>query len=127
VEDKSQFRNYKIEYSSFINRKYVNPNICIALCSILFLFQNSKDPLMSQIYDKLVAPYENSLPVDDIEGIEHLCSIRNYALASHTFNLINLGRIPNCTITALPEAFFPASVAVAFSENSPYKEVFSQM
>jgi hypothetical protein len=27
----------------------------------------------------------------------------------------------------LPEAFFPASVAVAFSENSPYKEVFSQM
>jgi hypothetical protein len=82
---------------------------------------------MNQIYDKLVAPYESSLPVDDTEGLERLCSIRNYALAAQTFNLINVGHIPNCTITTLPEAFFPGSIAVAISENSPYKEVFSQM
>jgi hypothetical protein len=82
---------------------------------------------MSQIYDKLVVPYENSLPVDDIEGIRRLCSIRNYALAAHTFNLINLGYIPNCSLTAVPEAFFPGSISVAVSENSPYKEVFNQM
>jgi hypothetical protein len=96
-------------------------------CTALFLFQNSKDPLMNQIYDKLVAPYEDSLPVDDIEGLRRLCSIRNYALAAHTFNLINVGYIPNCSITVVPEAFFPATIAVALSENSPYKEVFNQM
>jgi hypothetical protein len=82
---------------------------------------------MSQIYDKLVKPCENSLPVDDIEGIRRLCSIRNYALATNTFNLINMGYIPNCTITAVPEAFFPGSIGIAVSENSPYREVFNQM
>jgi hypothetical protein len=82
---------------------------------------------MSQIYDKFVAPYQNSLPVDDIEGLQHVCNIRNYALATHTFNLITMGYIPNCTITALPEAFFPGTIGIAFSENSPYREVFNQM
>jgi hypothetical protein len=81
---------------------------------------------MSQIYDKLVAPYENSLPLDDIEGIQRLCSTSNYALATNTYNLINLGYIPNCTITDVPEAFFPGSIGVAVSENSPYKEIFNQ-
>jgi hypothetical protein len=82
---------------------------------------------MSQIYDKLVAPYENSLPVDDIEAIQRLCRIRNYALATHTFALMNLGYIPKCSITVVPDAFFPGSIAVALSVNSPYKEVFNQM
>jgi hypothetical protein len=82
---------------------------------------------MSQIYDKLVTPYENSLPRDDIEGIQRLCSTRNYAHATNTFNLMNLGYIPNCSIAAVPEAFFPGCIGVAIAENSPYREVFNQM
>jgi hypothetical protein len=93
----------------------------------MFPFQNSKDPLLSQIYDKMVAPYEDSLPVDDTEGMQRLCSTRKYAHASHTFALISMGFIPNCTIVALPEAFFPGSIGVAVAQNSPYKEVFNQM
>jgi hypothetical protein len=75
----------------------------------------------------MVAPYEQSLPVDDIEGMQRLCSTRKYAHATNTFALINMGIIPNCTIVALPEAFFPGYIGFAVAENSPYKEVFNQM
>jgi hypothetical protein len=81
---------------------------------------------MNQIYDKLMAPYERSMPVDDIDGIQKVCGMKKFALATHTFNLINLGFIPNCSITYVPEAFFPGSVAVALTDDSPYKELFNQ-
>jgi hypothetical protein len=100
---------------------------CLKSEYILLSFQNSKDPLLSQIYDKMVAPYEESLPVDDIEGIQRLCSTRKYAHATNTFDLFNLGIIPNCTIVALPEAFFPGTIGLAVAQNSPYKEVFNRM
>jgi hypothetical protein len=81
---------------------------------------------MAQIYDKLMAPYESSMPMDDIEGVEKVCSLKNYALTTNTFNLISLGLLPNCSITYLPEAFFPACISWALREESPYKELFNQ-
>jgi hypothetical protein len=81
---------------------------------------------MKKIYDKLMAPYEGSMPVDDIEGIQKVCSLKNYALDTHTFNLINHGIVPNCSITYVPQAFFPGSMAVAVTNDSPYKELFNQ-
>jgi hypothetical protein len=80
---------------------------------------------MSQIYDKLVAPHEHSLPVDDTEGVQRLCSLKKYALATNTYNLINLGYVPNCSVTVVPEAFFPATIGIAVSDNSPYRELFN--
>ena len=81
---------------------------------------------MKKIYDKLMAPYESSVPLDDIEGIRRLCSLDKYALATNTFNLINLGFVPDCSITYLPQAFFPGTIAVAVTHDSPYKELFNQ-
>ena len=80
---------------------------------------------MKKIHDKLMAPYEGSMPVDDIEGIHRVCSMKNYALATNTFNLINQGIVPNCSITYVPQAFFPGCIAVAITDESPYKEMFN--
>jgi hypothetical protein len=66
------------------------------------------------------------MPVDDIEGIRRVCSLKKYALATNTFNLINLGFVPDCSITYVLQAFFPGSIAVAVSHESPYKEIFNQ-
>jgi hypothetical protein len=80
---------------------------------------------MRKIYRKLMEPYESSKPVDDIESIQRLCDVKNYALATNTFSLINLGFVPDCSITYVPEAFFPGTIAVAVAEGSPYKEIFN--
>jgi len=81
---------------------------------------------MRKIYDKLMAPYESCMPEDDVVGIRSVCSLKKYALATNTFNLINLGFVPNCSITYVPQAFFPGSIAVAVTHDSPYKELFNQ-
>ena len=81
---------------------------------------------MKKIYDELMAPYEDSMPVNDVEGISSVCNLKKYALATNTFNLINLGFVPDCSITYVPQAFFPGSVAVAITDDSPYKELFNQ-
>jgi hypothetical protein len=80
---------------------------------------------MRKIYHKLMAPYESSVPLDDIESIRRVCNLKKYALATNTFHLINLGFVPNCSITYLPQAFFPGNIAVAVTDKSPYKEVFN--
>ena len=81
---------------------------------------------MKKIYDKLMAPYEQFAPVDDVEGIRRVCSQTKYALVTNTFNLMNLGFVPNCTLTYIPEAFIPVTIALAITQNSPYKELFNQ-
>ena len=81
---------------------------------------------MKKIYDKLMAPYEHLMQTDDIEGIQKVCSLKNYALATHTSILMNMGIVPNCSITYVPQAFVPGSVAVAITNDSPYKELFNQ-
>ena len=73
-----------------------------------------------------MAPYERSMPVDDIEGIQRVCHLKKYALTTNTFNLVNLGFVPNCSLTYVPQAFFPGSIAVAITDESPYKELFNQ-
>jgi len=81
---------------------------------------------VKKIYDKLMAPYEHCMPQNDVEGIRRVCNLKKYALATNTFNLMNLGIVPNCSITCVPQAFFPGSIAVAVTVESPYKELFNQ-
>jgi hypothetical protein len=94
--------------------------------AINLTLQNSENPLMKRIYDKLMAPYESDMPKNDIEGIQNVCDLNKYALATHTFNLLNLGFVPNCSITYLPQAVIPGFIAVAMADDSPYKELFNQ-
>ncbi|PSN41904.1 hypothetical protein C0J52_06805 [Blattella germanica] len=88
-------------------------------------FEHTNDPLLNRIYDKKVVPYRSSLPRDDIEGLERLCSWDEYALATNTYNLISMDFSPNCTITPVPQAFIPASIAIATSKDSPYRGIFN--
>jgi len=81
---------------------------------------------MKKIYDKLMAPYEHLMPVDDMKGMRRVCNLKKYALATNTFNVLNLGFIPNCSITYVPQAFFPGCIAVAITDENPYKELFNQ-
>jgi hypothetical protein len=81
---------------------------------------------MRKIYDKLMAPYERLMPLDDMEGIRRVCNLKKYALATNTFNVLDLGFIPNCSITYVPQAFFPGCIAVAITDENPYKELFNQ-
>jgi hypothetical protein len=81
---------------------------------------------MKKIYEKLMEPYESYMPVDDIDGIRRVCEMKKFALTTNTFNLINQGFVPECSITYVPQAFFPGSVSMATRDGSPYKELFNQ-
>ena len=73
-----------------------------------------------------MAPYEQSMPEDDLEGMRRVCNTKNYALSTNPFNLLNLKIFPNCSVTCVPQAFFPGSIAVAVRDESPYKELIKQ-
>jgi hypothetical protein len=91
-----------------------------------FIFQDSNDTVIRQIYDKLMAPYEYFMLKDDIVGLERVCGMEKYALVTDNFMLINLRFVPNCSVTYIPKACFPGSLAVALTQDSPYRKLFNQ-
>jgi len=80
---------------------------------------------MKNIYDKLMAPYEHLMPKIYIEGIQRVCSLKNYAFTALTSILMYQGIVPNCSITYVPQAIIPGSMALAITNESPYKELFN--
>jgi len=81
---------------------------------------------MKKIYDKLMAPYERFMPENDIDGIRKVCNLKKYALVTNAYLLTILGVVPKCSITYVPQAFFPGSVGMVVTDESPYKELFNQ-
>ena len=87
--------------------------------------QNADNAILKEIYRIKIEPNLRHMPSDDVEGLKRVCAREGYALATHTYNIMNLDYIPNCTITSVPKAYIPGTVAVATAANSPYRGIFN--
>jgi hypothetical protein len=84
------------------------------------MFQNSSDVVLQDIYRKLIAPYEAQFEPYDVTGIHGICKERNYAYMVSDYVLMIPGHMPQCSITLVPHAFYPGTMAIGAAKRSPY-------
>jgi hypothetical protein len=103
---------FTVKLLYFVVRSFRNTVRC--------LFQNSSDELLRDIYRKLIAPFEATLDLNDYPGLQRLCYDRNYAHLASDYMLLLPGCLPQCSITLVPQAFYPGTMAIATAKRSPY-------
>lgn len=83
--------------------------------------QYSLDSDAQDIYNKRIAPVENSLPSYD-EAFERLCTEPRYAVAisSHYIQSLQASKRLNCTVIGVPQASFHESLSMPIVKGCPY-------
>ncbi|XP_021923392.1 probable glutamate receptor isoform X2 [Zootermopsis nevadensis] len=90
-------------------------------------FKNSSNELLRDIYWKMIAPHEATLELTDFPGLQRLCYDRNYAHLASDYMLVLPGYLPQCSITLVPQAFYPGTMALATVKRSPYLGLLNYM
>ena len=74
---------------------------------------------MKRLFRTLIEPERHNLPDSEAEGISRVCSSRYaHVTAQHNVHLI-----PGCRLATLPDEYFPTSLAMGLTKNSPYKGI----
>ena len=86
-----------------------------------FLFQRATRGIEKDVYETLIAPYENDLPASLSDGLRRVCADHKYAF--YGYNLLNTEAVKSvsCNIVPLPNAFYTDAWAFLITKNSPYK------
>ena len=68
-----------------------------------FLFQRATRGIEKDVYETLIAPYENDLPASLSDGLRRVCADHKYAF--YGYNLLNKEavRSVSCNIVPLPD------------------------
>jgi hypothetical protein len=81
--------------------------------------------LLQNIYERLIAPHENTLTDSDIDGLRRLCYDKKYAHMTTDYNLLKEGYRPNCSVSMIPRALFFGFIAIVIEKKSPYLGLFN--
>jgi hypothetical protein len=94
-------------------------------CSKTFTFQKARDPVVLQVYNRLIKPHKDSFVEDDIKGLRNLCYLHNYAyLISVYSSLPALSKYTHCSIIGVPGAYYAYTASITVTKDSPYKRLF---
>jgi hypothetical protein len=91
-----------------------------------FSLQNSPDPILRGVFEKLVKPDYDNLPTNDREGLRRVCANRNYAFLISPFFVRQSYGDYHCTVVEVPDAFFHTSASIIMNKKSHYKRLFTQ-
>jgi hypothetical protein len=90
-----------------------------------YLFQNSSNKALNDIYEKLIAPHEAHLENFDWFGLSLICSEKKYAHFGSTFYLLIPMLRPQCSFTLIPRAYYPGMFTIATTKRSPYHGILN--
>jgi hypothetical protein len=88
--------------------------------------QNSPDPVLRDIFEKLVKPDYDSLPTTDLDGLRRICANSKYAFLISPFFVRQSYGDYHCTVAQVPDAFFQTSASIVMNKDSSYKRLFTQ-
>jgi len=87
----------------------------------LFSFQLARGGIESVVYEKLIAPFKNDLPVTHSDGFRRVCVDPKYAhFGPYMLNTKYSLSFP-CQLVPLPKTFYRDAWAFMISKNSSYK------
>ncbi|XP_021923390.1 probable glutamate receptor [Zootermopsis nevadensis] len=92
-----------------------------------FYFENSTDPVMQNIYQKMIAPNRHNFPFSDDEGFRRVCNVPNYAYITYTDLEYQETGTLSCGLTEIPQIYIPGSLAITTVKKSPYKGIFNSV
>ncbi|KAJ4448493.1 hypothetical protein ANN_10509 [Periplaneta americana] len=95
----------------------------VANSAFIWYFKHSIDPVMKNIYKKMIEPNQKNYPVTDEEGFQKLCKFPKYAYMTYT-DLEESGRF-GCEVMKIPHMYIPGSLAITSVKNSPYRGIFN--
>ncbi|XP_069681551.1 probable glutamate receptor [Periplaneta americana] len=95
----------------------------VANSAFIWYFKHSIDPVMKNIYKKMIEPNQKNYPVTDEEGFQKLCKFPKYAYMTYT-DLEESGRL-GCEVMKIPHMYIPGSLAITSVKNSPYRGIFN--
>lgn len=91
------------------------------------LRQNTRDKIMSQVFDKLIMKetIAKKLPTSYMEGLERVCGDDKYAFVVLDSMATILQSKVNCKLIPL-DVITPATIAMAVQRNSPYRGLINK-
>ncbi|XP_023717024.1 probable glutamate receptor [Cryptotermes secundus] len=88
-------------------------------------FKTSKDPVLKEIYWKLIYPGRKNAPGIVRTGLEMICTERRYAFVASEKIYLNLKRELPCEVVGIPRAYYSKAVSLIMRRGSPFKWLFS--
>ncbi|CAG2067690.1 unnamed protein product, partial [Timema podura] len=85
---------------------------------------SSKDPLLRQLYDKVMSSDTSNFPSSIGEGLERACTTQ-YAFLAPLISVVGLAKELPCRISMLPYVFMKAGLPFATPKNSTYRRLFN--
>jgi hypothetical protein len=94
---------------------------------IFYCLQKSSDPILKEVYEKMIKPNTKTLPISFEQGLRRVCEERKFGflIAQRTFH--GLGQNISCKIVDIPIACYTSEVALILSRGSPYKRLFTRL
>ena len=86
-----------------------------------FLFQLAKGGIEREIYERLIAPFNNDMPNSTIDGYRRVCADHKYAYFGINYLKIIGPFSVHCKLIKLPGNSYSNPWAFIISKNSPYK------
>ena len=85
--------------------------------------QNSRNPLITQVYRVLLEPYQGDLPANEAAGTRNVCSNDRRVFLSPSVTASAAVAAANCSLAAIPADMFKATLAIGFVKNSSYRGI----
>ncbi|PNF26534.1 hypothetical protein B7P43_G13974 [Cryptotermes secundus] len=86
----------------------------------LDFFDEATDPLSKEIYEKLILPDIQNLPLSYADAFKRVCDSK-YAFMSSPAMMRQFNRNLNCTFISLPQANIPGVIAMTTIKKFPYR------
>ncbi|XP_033608695.1 glutamate receptor ionotropic, delta-1 [Cryptotermes secundus] len=89
-------------------------------------FDQSSNPLIKEVYKKLMEPIKEHMSRSTLEGLQRVCAEEHMAFAVLETGVDSRrGELP-CKIMRLPTTAIPATMAMPITKGNPYKRILSR-
>ncbi|KAJ4429118.1 hypothetical protein ANN_26119 [Periplaneta americana] len=88
-------------------------------------FNTATDPLMKEVYTKLIALEKDTLPPTIEAGMQRICDRPKYAFMTSLDVVLGLLDTITCKLTSVLGASIPESLAMSIQQRSPYRALFN--
>jgi hypothetical protein len=101
------------------------PNCCNQIDDCYISLQNSPDPILRGVLERLIKPDYDKLPTNDAEGLRRICDSNNYAFLTSLFFVRQCYGEYHCSVVEVPDASFHAPSSIIMTKESNYKRLFA--
>jgi hypothetical protein len=89
------------------------------------LLQGAKEGVENAVYNKLIEPFKNDMPISDLEGFKAACIRHKYAYVGSFFVSQQHKGAMLCQLVTLPGTSYAEPLTFIISKNSPYKSLIN--